>query len=88
MADEAFCIVHGMSHSLELRDPDCEFEDGLGARVGPQTPSGANPLRLDPKPWVRDTGARFANPADTPAFTILDPQPGYEQDRTKYEDQR
>lgn len=30
MIDEAFCREHGIFHLVELRDPDCAFEDGFG----------------------------------------------------------
>ena len=30
---EAFCIEHGNFHAVELGDPTCEFEDGLGEPV-------------------------------------------------------
>ena len=35
---EAFCIEHGNFHAVELGDPTCEFEDGLGEPVGGEQP--------------------------------------------------
>ncbi len=35
---EAFCIEHGNFHAVELGDPTCEFEDGLGEPVGGEKP--------------------------------------------------
>lgn len=31
--ESAYCIEHGMFHDVEMRDPDCVFEDGLGGEV-------------------------------------------------------
>ncbi len=35
---EAFCIEHGNFHAVELGDPTCEFEDGLGEPVDGEKP--------------------------------------------------
>ena len=35
---EAFCIEHGSFHAVELGDPTCQFEDGLGEQVEGENP--------------------------------------------------
>lgn len=32
---EFFCREHGSTHDTELRDPTCDFEDGMGNGVDP-----------------------------------------------------
>lgn len=35
--DQRFCATHGVHHSMEMSDPDCAFEDGLGSPIEVET---------------------------------------------------